>query len=155
VTATIGPMAAADTHAWVEHALDAMARAGYRRGGARRAVLDVLARQRCAATAREIDDRVRRAGRPIGLASVYRVLEELADLRLVQRVEVGQGAARYEPLRPDGDHHHHLVCDRCGEVTPFQDARLEHAIAQLASAVEFAVDDHEVVLHGSCPTCAR
>src|SRR5690349_5320970 len=106
---------------WAAHAQERLAREGYRRGGARRAVIDLLGRQECALTAHEIDERLRVQGHAVGRASVYRALEQLTDLHLVARLEVGQDAARYEAVHPSGEHHHHLVCDRCGRVTPFED----------------------------------
>ena len=84
---------------------------------------------------------------------MYRALEVLSDLKLVQRLEMGQGVARYEPLDPSGDHHHHLVCDRCGSVVPFDDPDLESTIERLSTRVEFDVDEHDVVLHGACAAC--
>ena len=84
---------------WREHALATLAAAGYRRGGARNAVVELLDRQDCALTAQEIDDRLRAQGRGVGRASVYRILELLTELRLVQRIDVGQGVARYERHR--------------------------------------------------------
>jgi len=138
---------------WREHTLRTLAEAGYRKGGARNAVVDLLARQECALTAQEIDERLRAAGRAVGRASVYRVLELLCELRLVQRLEIGQGIARYERVEPDGDHHHHLVCDSCGTIEPFEDPTLEQAIAQVSQRLAFAVDEHDVVLHGACSDC--
>ena len=138
---------------WREHAVDELERAGYRRGEARSAVVDVLSRQPCALTAQEIADSLRRRRRAVGLASVYRALEVLSDLKLVQRLEMGQGVARYEPLDPSGDHHHHLVCQRCGRVVPFDDPQLESSIAALCDRLEFEVDEHDVVLRGACLAC--
>ena len=86
-------------------------------------------------------------------ASIYRILEELEALKLVTRVEVGQGLARFEAARPEG-HHHHMVCDACGDVIPFEDADLEKAIQRLARRVTFTVSEHDVVLHGSCAGCS-
>jgi Fur family ferric uptake transcriptional regulator len=140
---------------WAEHALAALADAGYRSGGARRAVVELLGRQRCAVSAQDIDDALRAEGRTVGRASVYRVLEQLDALRLVARIDVGQGTARYEPLLPTGEHHHHLVCDTCGRVTPFEDEALERAIKRLSGRVKFEVSEHDVLLHGSCARCAR
>jgi Fur family ferric uptake transcriptional regulator len=75
-------------------------------------------------------------------------------LDLLSRVEIGDGVARYEPQRPHDDaHHHHLVCDGCGKLTPFQDDALERAIHGLAARVAFDVSDHDVTLHGSCENC--
>ena len=138
---------------WREHTLATLAAAGHRRGGARNAVVELLDRQTCALTAQEIDDRLRAQGRSVGRASVYRILELLTELRLVQRIDVGQGVARYERHQPDGDHHHHLVCDRCGRIAPFEDPALEQAIERVSRSLSFAVDDHDVVLRGACGDC--
>jgi len=150
---TISGMAATDMHAWREHTLATLAAAGHRRGGARNAVVALLEQQSCALTAQEIDDRLRAQGRGVGRASVYRILELLTELRLVQRIDVGQGVARYERHQPDGDHHHHLVCDHCGRIAPFEDPALEHAIERVSRRLSFAVDDHDVVLRGACGDC--
>ena len=138
---------------WTEHALTKLADAGYRRGGARTAVVEMLGRQQCAVSARDIDDALRGTDRTIGRASVYRTLETLAELKLVQRLDLGSGEKRYEPHRPGGEHHHHLVCDHCGNVQPFEDPDLERALEKLSSRVEYAVDEHDVVLHGACGDC--
>jgi Fur family ferric uptake transcriptional regulator len=85
---------------------------------------------------------------------VYRILDELERLRLVQRVETGQAMVRYERVSEHEHHHHHLVCDECGLVMPFADAGLEHAIDRLSERVPLAVSEHEIVLHGACRDCA-
>jgi Fur family ferric uptake transcriptional regulator len=146
------------TDPWVRRAEATLAGAGRKRGGARRAVLELLADQSCALTAMEIEDalRARRQGRAVSRASVYRILEELERVRLVQRVETGQAMVRYERVcGADEEHHHHLVCDSCGVVMPFSDATLERAIAGLSERVPLAVvSEHEIVLHGACQKCA-
>lgn len=139
---------------WAEHALDALAGAGYRRGGARHAVVELLGRQECALSAVEIEAELRGSARGVARASVYRVLEELEALGLVARLNVGGGLARFEPQHPDGaHHHHHLVCDDCGELVPFHDDDLERVIRRVSTRVAFEVSDHDVTLHGSCAAC--
>lgn len=138
---------------WQQHTLATLSAAGHRKGGARNAVVELLAEQGCALTAQEIDDRLRSGGRAVGRASVYRILELLTEMKLVQRIDVGQGIARYERNQPDGDHHHHLVCDNCGTIEPFEDPTLEQAIEQVSRRLSFAVDEHDVVLHGACSDC--
>ena len=136
---------------WSQQALAQLSDAGYRRGGARQVVIELLDEQACALSALDIEDRLRaRDGRRVGRASIYRVLDELVTLNLLTRVEVGDGVARYEPQR---EHHHHLVCDGCGKLTPFQDDALERAIHGLAARVAFDVSDHDVTLHGCCESC--
>lgn len=139
--------------AWRDHALTTLAQAGYRKGGARNAVVELLDAHFCAVTAQQIDEQLRARGRAVGRASVYRILELLTTLRLVQRIDVGQGVARYERHRPDGAHHHHLVCDRCGQIAPFEDPKLEQAIERVSQRLSFAVAEHDVVLHGACRDC--
>ncbi|MEA2254514.1 MAG: Fur family transcriptional regulator, ferric uptake regulator [Solirubrobacteraceae bacterium] len=138
---------------WADHADRRLAEEGFRRGGARAALIALLDRQDCALSAYEIEDALRTGGRSAARASVYRVLDELVGIGLVTRIDVGQGTARYEAARPDGHHHHHMVCDRCGDVQPFADEELERAVDRLAGRVAFDVAEHEVVLHGSCADC--
>src|SRR3954451_12292058 len=137
---------------WSDHAATQLTAAGHRRGGAREAVIDLLDSQSCALTALEIEDALR-GGRRVGRASVYRGLDELESLGLVSRVGVGAADASSEPQRHAAEHHHHLVCDGCGRLTPFQDDALERAIRGLAARVAFDVSDHDVTLHGSCESC--
>lgn len=140
---------------WVELAERELRRGGHRASRPRSTVLRMISEQECVLTAREIADELRAAGRPVGVATVYRTLELLEELRLVQRLDVGGESARYEPALPSGEHHHHhLVCDDCGRVTPFQDPSLEQAIHQAANRVDYRVGDHDVILRGNCPDCA-
>lgn len=138
---------------WSDHARASLRRHGTRPGGARAAVIDLLGAQRCCLTAQEIWERLRRRRRSASLASVYRALELLDELGLVQRIDVGGGTARYEPMDPDGDHHHHVVCEECGRITAFEDDALEAAIDGLARRLRHRVSSHEVLIRGACPDC--
>lgn len=139
--------------AWAAHARERVAGAGYRSGGARRAVIESLAHQTCCRSAQEIFDQLRADGRRVGIASVYRVLDLLVGLGVVQRLDLGGGTARYEPALPGGEHHHHLVCTDCGEVRPFEDPRLESALEDTVTGSDYTVVGHDVVLRGRCPEC--
>jgi len=139
---------------WSAQALNRLQALGLRNGGARRAVIEHLGAQSCCKSAQEIHDGIRKQGGRVGIASVYRALEQLVELDLVQRVELGDGVARFEPSHADGDHHHHLVCDDCGKVEPFSDPGLERALEQAASRLSYEMQGHEVVLHGHCADCA-
>ena len=138
---------------WSEQALSALRAAGYRGGGARRSVVEHLGAQSCCRSASEIHEGIAATGGRVGIASVYRVLDSLADLRLVQRVDLGDGIARYEPGLAGGDHHHHLVCDDCGKVEPFADDSLEVALERVAGRLGYDVAGHDVVLRGACADC--
>ena len=146
-------MARKDRERWAEHAKSILAQTNHHAGAARQALLELLDTQDCALSAIEIEDALRERERPIGRASIYRILDELERLRLVQKLQVGQTMARYEPIRTGEGHHHHLVCDNCGTVTPFTDPSLETAIKKLERRVPMHVADHEIVLHGACQDC--
>lgn len=147
-------MAATIDSAWAEHALATLQQAGHRRGGARTAVVEALAGHDCAVTALELDDELRRGRSAIGRASVYRALEQLEQLGLVQRIEVSRGVAGYERVDPSGRHHHHAICRDCGHMVAFEDSSLERAIGKLAETMDdFQVTAHDVVLRGHCKHC--
>jgi Fur family transcriptional regulator, ferric uptake regulator len=148
-------MAHSTTQRWAEHATQVLAQANHHTGQARQALIELLDSQTCALSAIEIEDALRASERPVGRASIYRILDELERLHLVQKIQVGQAMARYEPIRTGDGHHHHLVCDNCGTVTPFTDPDLEHAIHKLSRRVPMHVADHEILLHGACKDCTN
>ena len=113
-------------------------------------MIDLLADQDCAITALEMDQRLSGVGR----ATVYRAIEQLEDLGLVQKVDLGKGAQGFEKIDPSGHHHHHLVCEHCGRVQSFEDERLEKAIHRIHRR-GFTVESHEITLRGRCSDCAR
>jgi Fur family ferric uptake transcriptional regulator len=135
---------------WTEDAERRLREAGYRTGPARTAVIGLLAGEDCCVSAADVHQSLEER---VGLASVYRVLESLHAVGLVRRVDVGDGVARYEPLRESGEHHHHLVCTACGKVEAFDDPALERAIRRVEEKSGYAVEQHDVVLQGACDTC--
>jgi Fur family ferric uptake transcriptional regulator len=120
-------------------------------------VLELIGGQECVLTAREIAADLRSERGAVAIATVYRTLEALDGLGLVRRLDVGAGQpARYEPAMPGGaEHHHHVLCARCGRAYPFEDAELEKAIAAVANRLEHNVLDHEVTLTGICQGCRQ
>ena len=127
---------------------------GHKSSGPRSAVLDSIGRQSCVVSAQDIADELKRRKQKVGIATVYRTLEVLEELKLVQRLDLGSESARYEPAMPDGrHHHHHFVCRDCGEAIPFEDAALESAIQDLSNRLAAFVDEHDVVLKGHCSAC--
>jgi Fur family ferric uptake transcriptional regulator len=138
---------------WQEHARAELRRTGSRTGGARNSVIDYLAARECCVSAQELHDGLRSEGTSVGIASVYRVLDQLTALRLVHRVDLADGVSRFEPALPGGEHHHHLVCGTCGKVEPFDDGPLERALSRVAGDRGYTLDQHDVVLHGSCGAC--
>jgi len=138
---------------WAEATLSGLLAKGLRQGGARRAIVEALGEQNCCLTAQELLDQVRASERNVGIASVYRILDLLVGEGYVQKIELGSGVWRYEPIQPGGDHHHHLVCDSCGKVEPFEDNGLERALGRVEQNSGYDVSLHDVVLHGACEDC--
>ncbi len=134
---------------WSSHARQSIREAGLRRSIPRQRVIDLLADQDCAITALEMDERLSDVGR----ATVYRAIEQLEELGLVQKVDLGMGAQGFEKVDPSGHHHHHLVCEECGQVQPFEDEQLEKAIHEVRRR-GFTVETHEVTLRGHCRDCS-
>jgi Fur family transcriptional regulator, ferric uptake regulator len=131
---------------WISYVYANLQMGGFNRGGARDAVIDLLGEQECALSATEIELRLRGEGRPIAL-------DLLVERGLAERVLVDQGEARFEPLEPSGEHHHHLFCGQCGRLIPFDDPGLERAIHRLEDRLGVIVDSHDVLLRGACEQC--
>ena len=138
---------------WERAARTALKEGGHRAGGARGAVVSLLGRQHCCLSAHEISQDLHESGSDVGIASVYRALELLHGMGLVQRVELGEGTARYEPVVPGGEHHHHAVCEKCGRVTPFEDERLERQLERLAGQLKHSMRGHDLTIRGECSRC--
>ena len=119
---------------------------GCARARARSAVVELLACQSCLLTAQEIADRLRETGSAGSTATVYRALETLHELGLVRRFDSGEGVARYEPVDPSGEHHHHIVMEDSGDVVPFEDEELERAIEGLGERLGLVVTSHDIIL---------
>jgi Fur family ferric uptake transcriptional regulator len=138
---------------WEAAARTALKEGGHRAGGARGAVVALLGHQNCCLSAHEISQELHESGSDVGIASIYRALELLHGMGLVQRVEFGEGTARYEPVIPGGEHHHHAVCEKCGRVTPFEDERLERQLERLAGRLKHSMRGHDLIIRGDCPRC--
>jgi Fur family ferric uptake transcriptional regulator len=120
--------------------------------GPRQAILDLLRQQSHPLAIREIF-----AALPAGisdLATIYRSMHLLEQMRMVKRFDFGDGAARFE-LVPEGEdgHHHHLVCTRCSVVLEIEECFPEHVEQSLAKASGFQGITHRLEFFGLCPEC--
>ena len=82
----------------------------------------------------------------VGLVTVYRTLDLLSEIGAVRRLELGDGP-RYELAE---DHHHHMVCESCGDVSEFEECPLDLRLLQNAG---FEVNAHSVEIYGRCAGC--
>lgn len=126
----------------------------------RLAVLTVLSQKTDShLTAEEIYDLVRVEYPEIGLATVYRTIQLLLELKIIDRIHLDDGYVRYELGNvfedEDGHHHHHLICVKCGRVTSFQGDLLEEFEKSMEEQTGFLIQDHDVKLYGYCADCRR
>ena len=107
-------------------------------------------------TAEEIFDLARRNYPEIGLATIYRTLQVLVELNVVDKISFDDGFARYElieELDSERHHHHHAICIGCKTVISLEEDLLEALEQELMENLGFAVTDHEVKLYGYCKEC--
>lgn len=147
-------MSTATRNRWSAHALETLQAAGFRRGGARTAVVEALSRHDCTVTALDLEGELRSRRPAPARASIYRALEQLEQLGLLRRLEVSRGAAGYERIEPGGEHHHHAICRECGRTIAFEDDSLERAIDEVSGRISFDAAEHEVTIRGRCGRCA-
>lgn len=108
-------------------------------------------------TVEEIYDCVKEQYPDIGLATVYRTIQVLSELNLIDKLNLDDGYVRYEIGKMENNgqihHHHHLICLNCGSVFTFEDDLLETLEERIKNSMDFQVVDHEVKLFGYCKTC--
>lgn len=121
-------------------------------------ILEALAlRPEVHLTAEEIYDLVRADSPEIGLATVYRTIQLLLELHLIDRINLDDGYVRYEigdmGTKGTGHHHHHLICLECGKVFSVEDDLLDELEGKIERTTGFKIVDHEVKLYGYCKEC--
>lgn len=105
-------------------------------------------------SAQEIHEELRRAGEGIGLTTVYRALQALADSGEVDVLRTGSGEAVYRRCTT-AEHHHHLVCRSCGHTVEIDGPAVENWAEQIALAHGFSDLSHTVEIFGLCTRCAQ
>lgn len=108
-------------------------------------------------TAEEIYECVKQDNPEIGLATVYRTIQVLSELNLIDKLNLDDGCVRYEigniDKKKQTHHHHHLICLECGKVDSFEGDLLENLEESINESMGFQVVDHEVKLFGYCREC--
>lgn len=126
---------------------------GQRLTPARRAVVETVAASERAITPLEVYDAARRRYRALGLVSVYRTLETLEELGLVQRVHQAENCQAF--IAAGEGHQHLLVCQKCGRVTLFGGDDLERLIGSISDKSGYRILEHWLQLFGLCTDCQR
>lgn len=133
--------------------LDSLQESGYRLTGPRRALVEIIATSRYALSPVDLYDLGRKEYPGLGLVTVYRTLEKLEELGLVQRVHQPGGCHRYLPASQG--HEHLLLCNNCGQAFYFSGDDLNDLMDEISRRSGFEIKDHWLQLFGVCQACQQ
>lgn len=103
-------------------------------------------------SAQELHDLLKQRGENVGLTTVYRTLQTLAEVGEVDVLRTGEGESVYR--RCSRGHHHHLVCRVCGRAVEVEGPAVERWADKVAAEHGFVDVSHTVEIFGVCPACA-
>lgn len=135
------------TELWLTH----LQENGYRLTAARRAVVEAVQKSTRALTPVEVFDMARKKYRALGLVSVYRTLEKLEELHIIQRVHQPQGCQAF--IAASQSHEHLLLCQNCGQVMFFEGDDLDALIKSISKKTGYKISEHWLQLFGLCQAC--
>lgn len=133
--------------------MDAKGTIGARPTRQRRAVVAALGDVTVFTSAQEIHALLRRRGEDVGLTTVYRTLQALADAGEVDVLRTPDGESVYRQCSTG--HHHHLVCRSCGRTVEIEGPAVESWTDKVAAQHGFAQVEHTLEIFGTCAACAR
>lgn len=104
-------------------------------------------------SAEEVYDNTREKNPEIGLATVYRTLDLLSEVDILQKLNFEDGKVRYEFKDERAHHHHHLICLKCGSVSEFEGDLLDSLEKAITHKTGFYVTNHKLKFYGYCNKC--
>ena len=131
--------------------VDILQKSGCRLTAPRRAVVETLSGSTRALTPVEVYDAARKHCPGLGLVSVYRTLEKLEELGLVQRVHQTKDCQAF--IRAGDGHQHLIVCTHCGKAVLFEGDQLDPLFNSVAKTTGFQIESHWLQVFGLCKTC--
>ena len=126
---------------------------GYKLTRQRRAVVEVVAHGQTRLSAADVYAQAQRACPDLGLTTVYRTLEILAELGAIRRVHLDDGCEGFAPA--SAEHGHHLICSNCKTTIEFEDCDMRKLLDRVAARTGFKIEQHWLELVGRCPKCLR
>jgi Fur family ferric uptake transcriptional regulator len=130
-----------------------MVKKGLRSTDQRKLIVETFFRSENHVSIEELLAQVRTHDPKVGYATVYRTLKLLAECGVANERRFGDGLTRYE-LADDASHHDHLICVECGDITEFEEPRIEDLQEKVARKYGFALRSHKHELYGVCPKCS-
>lgn len=126
-----------------------------RRMRQRATIAEVMAEIEEFRTAQDIHDLLRRRGESIGLATVYRSLQSMAESGEADVIRTPDGQSAYRSCGQGTGHHHHLICRSCGRTVEFELDSMESLVTDVAARHGFSDVGHELELFGLCAACSE
>ena len=126
---------------------------GRRNTRSRKAVADVLEKAELPVTVEEIHQKVRGMGFSTNLSTVYRTLELMESMGLVEKSVMMGSRACYQLV--NNGHRHHVVCTGCHRMIPIAGCPLETLEKNIGEATKFDITGHKLELYGLCPACKK
>lgn len=105
-------------------------------------------------SAQQLHDQLKADGTSVGLATVYRNLQGLVEAGVVDTIRSGEGEQLYRRCETT-EHHHHLICTKCGKTVEITGDAVEAWLASLAAEHGFSRLEHDLEMTGVCADCAR
>ena len=126
---------------------------GYRVTAPRRALAGLIAAHDGHFSAEDLLEESRRGALGLGRATIYRGLDTLTALGLVERLDLPNGAHAFVACEPSREHHHHVVCSACGRSEPVEDCGMAAVVGEVGRRTGYRIDTHRIELFGICPAC--
>lgn len=118
----------------------------------RQIILEELAKVKTHPTASELYDMVRKRLPRIGLGTVYRNLELMAENGMILKLEVGGTQKRFDATT---ETHYHIRCTGCGKVDDIDTPVMDELVREAAESTSYTILGHHVEFSGLCPTCQK
>lgn len=131
---------------------------GYRITLPRRLIVQLLKQVAGHPNAKELYLRINKKHPEIGLTTIYRTLDLLVQLRIINKFDFGDGLARYELSSLCRQHHHHIICTKCCQIIDYSDSLekenyIEKLEEEISARYKFSISDYEIQFYGTCEKC--
>jgi Fur family peroxide stress response transcriptional regulator len=133
-------------------AIEALRSKGYKATPQRIAICRIVLGSRRHPSAQQVFDEVKKVHPTVSLATVYKTLEVLRDLNLVQELNLPKGQARFDSYMTP---HINLICLKCGRITDLDDAIIREITKKAAAATKFKPNNRQIDIYGTCQKCSN
>ena len=128
---------------------------GYRVTAPREAIVDAILGFERAFSADDLLQHLSETDSGVGRATVFRTLDMLVGLDLLDRLHAADGCHSYVLAHSSSQHYHHLICNSCGTVVPFESCNVETLYPTVSNETDFQISGHMLELFGLCGACQR